>query len=59
MGNPERLRRGDMHTGEVAGTVRPIDGILAFTIGTGGKTLPYDAGTNSNVGCKCSVAAPV
>lgn len=44
MGDPERLRRGGMHTGEIAGTARPVDGILAFTMGKGGKTLPYDAG---------------
>ena len=46
MGDPERLRRGGVHTGEVAGTARSVDGILAFTIGTGGKALPYDVGAH-------------
>lgn len=44
MGDPERRRRGGVHIGEVAGTARPIDGVLAFTMGDDGKTLPYDAG---------------
>ena len=44
MGDPERRRRGGVHTGEVAGTARPVDGVLAFTMGDDGKTLPYDAG---------------
>ena len=44
MGDPERRRRGGVHTGEVTGTARPVGGILAFTMGEDGKTLPYDAG---------------
>lgn len=44
MGDPERRRRGGVHTGKVAGTARPVGRILAFTMGEDGKTLPYDAG---------------
>ncbi len=44
MGDPARLARGGVHTGEVAGISRPVDGMLAFTMGDDGKTLPYDAG---------------
>ena len=44
MGDPERRRRGGVRTGEVAGTARPAHGVLAFTMGEDGKTLPYDAG---------------
>ena len=43
MQDPERRRRGGVHTGEVSGTARPIDGMLAFTMGDDGATLPYDA----------------
>lgn len=33
-----------MHTGEVAATAHLAGGILAFTMGEDGRTLPYDAG---------------
>ena len=40
-----RLRSGaSIHTGEVVGTARPEKGILAFTMGTDDKTLPYAEG---------------
>ena len=44
MGDPARLARGGVHTGEVAGIARPADGLLAFTMGDDGATLPYDSG---------------
>ncbi|WP_458094544.1 hypothetical protein [Roseomonas sp. WA12] len=44
MGNPERLRRGGVHIGEMAGEARPEGGVLAFTMGPDGATLPYATG---------------
>ena len=42
MGDPERVRRGSVHTGAVEGVARPSGGVLAFTEGEG-RTLPHDA----------------
>lgn len=41
---PERRRSGGVHIGEVAGVMRPKDGVLAFAMGDDDKTLPYEAG---------------
>jgi hypothetical protein len=42
MGDPERRRRGGIHTGEVEGEARPEQGVLAFAVGPDDGTLPYD-----------------
>ncbi|MBP0494261.1 hypothetical protein [Roseomonas indoligenes] len=44
MGDPERVRRGGIHTGEVAGEARPVNGVLAFSMGDDDTTKPYEAG---------------
>lgn len=43
MDDPDRRNRGGVHTGEIAGTIRPSNGVVAFTMGDDGTTLPYDA----------------
>ena len=46
-GDPDRVRRGGVHIGEVEGTAMPHDGVLAFTVGDDG-TLPYEAGDETS-----------
>ena len=43
MGDPWRRQHGAVHTGEVKGTARPVNGVLAFTQGET-RTLPFGAG---------------
>ncbi|RYJ04285.1 MAG: hypothetical protein EON47_00910 [Acetobacteraceae bacterium] len=38
---PERRLRGGVNTGEVSGVARPERGVVAFTMGLDGQTLPY------------------
>ncbi len=44
MGDPQRRLNGGIHTGEVAGTTRPVNGVLAFSMGADNSTQPYEAG---------------
>ncbi|MCR0985065.1 hypothetical protein [Roseomonas populi] len=44
MGDPERVRRGGVNIGEVAGEARPVNGVLAFSMGEDGRTQAYEAG---------------
>ncbi|GLS44290.1 hypothetical protein [Methylobacterium brachythecii] len=41
---PERRNTGSVHTGEIEGSMAPKDGVLAFTMGDDGRTLPHEAG---------------
>ena len=44
--SPERVQRGGVHIGELNGTMAPLDGVLAFTMGD--KTLPYGKGDETD-----------
>ncbi|WP_338664380.1 hypothetical protein VQH23_04270 [Pararoseomonas sp. SCSIO 73927] len=44
MGDPERVRRGGVNIGQVAGEARPVSGVLAFSEGEDGRTRAYEAG---------------
>ncbi len=42
-GDPDRVKRGAVNTGDFAATVAPVGGRLAFVVGGDGRLLPYDA----------------
>ncbi len=43
-GDPQRVKIGGVHIGQVNGTARPVGGLLAFTDDGEGHTLPYAQG---------------
>ncbi len=54
----ERVRRGAVNVGGISGSAKPEGAILAFTMAGDGKTLPYDAGQESDCRIRLRLVGP-